>query len=418
MTDGVVLFGFERLLMSFHVRPFFAVLAILAGMPVAAQAQGQQCDAWRSELSRLENSGGGSPRAAQAAAQVGAQLGRAQAAFSSMQCDGAWVFQAPPPQCAALRGQIGQLRAQYSALQQQAGGGNDNRRRALMAAISDNCRPGVYRTEPIVPQQAQPRTLFEALFGVPERIAPPSNVPELDGPILDPELDPDKRESWGAGRPVCVRTCDGFFFPLANSPGGRGGQDEMCQALCPAAETEVFYMQGDGNIENAGRRTGGTYAGLANAGKYLRQFDASCSCRKQGQSWAQALAEAETMLDRRRGDVMVSEQRAAEMSRPRETLRNRKETERLLKQQAIPADVAAPKAPEAEVAADAAATRALEAAGRSAPTASTDSAGIGPATIGNGTVAANQGERRVLTNSAGEQRTVRIVAPAFTPAVQ
>jgi hypothetical protein len=408
--------------MSFRFRQLVITLATLMGWPAVALAQTPQCDAWRGELARLDRagSGGGSPRAAAAAQQVAAQLGRAQAAYSSMQCDGAWIFQAPPPQCNSLRGQIGQLRAQYGSLQQQSGGGNENRKRALMAAIDDNCRGGALRTQPIAPQQQQPRTLFEALFGVPDR-PPPPGMPELDGPSIDPNAVPEKREpTWGAGRPVCVRTCDGFFFPLSNSPGGRDNQEDMCQALCPAAETEVFYMAGDGDIQNASRRGGGSYAGLANAGRYLRQFDASCSCKKQGQSWAQALAEAEDMLDRRRGDVMVTEQRAAEMSRARPTTESRREATRREAERQTRAGAAdqAPVAPAAVVEADAAAARALEASGRSAPTAGTESAGIGPNGISNGTVSAAQGERRTVTNSAGEQRTVRIVAPAFTPAIQ
>ncbi len=363
----------------------------------------------------MDRGGGGSPRAAAAAQQVAAQLGRAQAAFSNLQCDGAWIFQQAPPQCNALRGQIGQLRAQYGSLQQQAGGGggNDNRRRALMAAIDDNCRSGVYQTQPIAPQPQQPRTLFEALFGVPDRSLPPPGMQELDGSLIDPNAQEKREPTWGAGRPVCVRTCDGFFFPLSNSPGGRDNQEDMCRALCPAAETEVFYMAGDGDIQNASRRGGGSYAGLPNAGRYLRQFDASCSCKKQGQSWAQALSEAEDMLDRRRGDVIVTEQRAAEMSRVRPTAQSRREAERRER----PTEQA-PTAPAAEAAADAAAVRALEASGRNAPTAGTESAGIGPNGLATGTVSTGQGERRVVTNSAGEQRTVRIVAPAFTPAIQ
>jgi hypothetical protein len=403
--------------MGFRFRHLVIAVAALVGAPSLTHAQSPQCDAWRGELARLDRGGGGgggSPAAARAAQQVGAQLGRAQAAYASLQCDGSWVFQAPPPQCGGLRAQIGQLRAQYNSLQQQAGGGagNENRRRALMAAIDDNCRAGIFRSQPIAPAPVQqPRTLFEALFGVPERLPPPPpGMPQLDGQPLDgfPE---DRTPSWGSGRPVCVRTCDGFFFPLANSPGGRESQSDMCQALCPAAETEVMYMGGDGNIENATRRGGGSYSSLANAGKYLRQFDASCSCRKQGQSWAQALADAESLLDRRRGDVIVTEQRAEEMSRARTAPRTRREAERQLKAQA---DVA-PQAPAAEIAADAAAARALEAAGRSAPTASTESSGIGPRSLGSGTVTATQGERRTVTNSAGETRTVRIVAPALTP---
>jgi hypothetical protein len=394
-----------------RLRLVVLALAASLGWSAVASAQNPRCDAWRSELSRIERSGG-SPQAARAAQRVAADLGRAQANFAALQCDGAWLFQAPPPQCSAIRGQIGQLRAQYAALQQQADGGMENRRRALMAALNDNCRGtgvGVFTTAPNPPpaQPAQPRNLFEALFGVQEPQRPPSSMPELDeaNPALQPQT-----PSWGSGRPVCVRLCDGFFFPLANSTGGRDGQDEMCQALCPNTETEVFFMGGDGDIQNARQRNGRPYASLANAGRYLRQFDASCSCRTAGQSWAQALAEAEDMIDRRRGDVLVSERQAQEMSRPRLEAPTRREQERLRRQQA-----AAPAQEAAAAAADAAVQQALDQAGRTAPTAGTDSAGIGPQQLGSRTVGADQGERREVTSAGGERRTVRIVAPNITP---
>ncbi len=381
-------------------------------MTSAAVAQSPRCDAWRAELSQLDRGGGGSnARAERALQQVAGQLGRAQAAYQGMQCDGAWVFQAPPQQCGQLRAQIGQLRAQYAGLQQQVGGGgNDNRRRALMAAIQDNCTPGVFRTEPPQPipvQPQQPRTLFEAIFGVPTQ--PDSRgMPELDPAEQLPTE--ERTPSWGSGRPVCVRACDGFFFPLNNSPGGRDGQVEMCQALCPGAEMQVFYMQGDGNIENAVGRNGQRYMSLPNANRFATQFDASCSCRRPGQSWAQALADAEAMIDRRRGDIIVNERRAEEMSRARLTPQQQRELTQLRQRQEA--------ALRTEAAADAAAQQALEAQGRAAPTASTETTGIASGQVGANVVGANQGERREVVNAAGERRTVRVVAPNLAPALQ
>jgi hypothetical protein len=327
-----------------------------------------------------------------------------------MQCDGAWIFQAPPAECGAIRGRLGQLRATYASLQQQAGG-SENRRRALMAAINDNCRAGVFSTQPIPPQPVQPqgpRTLFEALFGV--QPTAPHQAPHMEELDERPREDTPREARWGSGRPVCVRTCDGFFFPLSNSPGGRGGQQEMCQALCPGSETEVFYMAGSGNIDDAVNRSGRGYLTLANANRFTRQFDASCSCRKPGQSWAQALADAEEMIDRRRGDIMVSAQRAEEMSRPRVSPADQRAEARRRQQQH-----AALSAVTAEDNADA---RAIEQAGRNAPTAGTDSAGIAAGAINGATVGAGQGERREITTATGERRTVRIVAPTLSPIIQ
>ncbi len=399
------------------IRMVTLAAAALAGSTLGVGAQSPQCDAWRGELSRLERGGGGGdPRAAAQAQRVGAELGRAQAAYASMQCGAAWVFQAPPAQCGPLGARIGQLRAQYASLNQQGGGGNENRRRALMAAISDNCRAGVFRSEPgftpgmppgaVAPAAPRPpRNIFEALFGVQDDYRPPvAPMPELDG--QQPLDQQERAPSWGSGRPVCVRTCDGAFFPLSNSPGGRGGQQEMCQALCPGAETLVFYMAGSGNIDDAVGRDGRSYLSLANANRFTRQFDASCSCRKPGQSWAQALADAEEMIERRRGDILVSAARAEEMSRPRISAPDQRADARRRQQQAQ------------VIAEDDAANRAVDQAGRAAPTAGTDSAGIAAGPVGGGTVRANEGERREIAAPGGERRTVRVIAPNIAPAIQ
>jgi hypothetical protein len=378
-----------------------------------ALAQSAQCDAWRGELARIERGGGqgADPRAAREAQRVAAEMGRLQGAFSAMQCDGAWIFQAPPAECGAIRGRLGQLRATYASLQQQAGG-SENRRRALMAAINDNCRAGVFSTQPIPPQPVQPqgpRTLFEALFGV--QPTAPHQAPHMEELDERPREDTPREARWGSGRPVCVRTCDGFFFPLSNSPGGRDGAEDMCQALCPAAETQVFYMPGDGNIEGAVGRRGASYASLPNAGRYLRQFDASCSCRKPGQSWAQALSEAEEMIDRRRGDILVTAQRAEEMSRPRAPDARQRRTEEQLRQRTTAALQQA-------AAQDAAEQRAIDQQGRQAPTAGTESSGIAGGAAEGRTLGAGQGERREITTPDGERRTVRVVAPGLAQTVR
>jgi hypothetical protein len=400
--------------MRFLTRVLALAAAAIAALTAGAVAQSQQCDAWRGELARLERGGSGGGASAAAAQRVGAELSRAQSAYAGMQCGAAWIFQAPPAQCGQLGARIGQLRAQYASLQQ-GGGGNEGRRRALIAAINDNCRTGVFQTQPMMPpgavapaQPRAPRNIFEALFGVYDEEPRRPSMPELDGQPLTPQE--PRTPSWGSGRPVCVRLCDGAFFPLSNSPGGRGGQQEMCQALCPGSETEVFYMAGSGNIDDAVNRSGRGYLTLANANRFTRQFDASCSCRKPGQSWAQALADAEEMIDRRRGDIMVSAQRAEEMSRPRVSPADQRAEARRRQQQH-----AALSAVTAEDNADA---RAIEQAGRNAPTAGTDSAGIAAGAINGATVGAGQGERREITTATGERRTVRIVAPTLSPIIQ
>jgi hypothetical protein len=93
----------------------------------------------------------------------------------------------------------------------------------------------------------------------------------------------------------------------------------MCRALCPAAEAAAYRIPGglDGDIADAVSLRGKPYARLANAFKYQKAVDQSCSCRAPGQSWVEALNKAERMIARGRGDIIVTAQKAEELSRPR-----------------------------------------------------------------------------------------------------
>jgi hypothetical protein len=394
----------------------FRLLLLLALMSAApALAQNPQCDGWRAEVARIDRSGGGGGGDSRQAGRVSAELNRTVSQYRGLGCEQSGGFFGPPqhPQCPIIRQRIGELQGALGAAQRGGGGRNAARRGELVAAINAYCRQGVWQTpQPAaVPQQTRPRGFFEALFGLPEQREIETPMPEPD-PLFD---DKPKTPVWGSGRPVCVRTCDGFFFPLPSASGGREGADEMCQALCPATETNVFYMGGNGEIESAAGRNG-PYTSLANASKYTRSFDSSCTCRKPGQSWSSALADAEAMLDRRKGDLIVSAQKAEELSRPRETRESRraqeKAAEQRKKQEAKAPD---PRSAEARVN-DAITAQSPEAAALVAATEGRESAGIGPQAITNPTtVAVDQGRTLTLTNADGEQRRVRMVAPALTP---
>lgn len=369
-------------------RRFGTVLLALAAMGGAAFAQSPACNAWRAELASLQGQRGGDPRAAQAAQRVGAQLSQMVDQYRRMGCErGGFLFfgEGPPPQCGGMRARIGQLQSQYAGLQQQAQGGAVEQRRAqLTAAINAQCRG---------PQ----RGFFETIFGLePRRGEIDSTLPELD-----PEQPDEPAQRQGGPYTVCVRSCDGYFFPLANSPGGRGGADEMCQALCPGAETTAFGMTNGGDIQNAvSRSTGQPYSSLPNAAKYTRSFDAACTCRAQGQSWAQALKEAEHLLDKRKGDVIVTEQRAAELSRPKADPKQRRAGQK----ESAPAAAAAPIPPdEAPMPSE------------NSPTAGTESAGVGPETVGERVRDRSEGVKSQTQSVTGERRTVRIVAPNLAP---
>jgi hypothetical protein len=62
--------------------------------------------------------------------------------------------------------------------------------------------------------------------------------------------------------------------------------------------------------------TGRPYTDLPTAFSYRKQLNAACNCRSPGQSWAEALRQSsdETV---ERGDIVVTEERAKQLSQPR-----------------------------------------------------------------------------------------------------
>jgi Protein of unknown function (DUF2865) len=114
---------------------------------------------------------------------------------------------------------------------------------------------------------------------------------------------------------VCVRACDGGFFPVSYI-GDRDSLAKICQALCPNAETQLYSMPFGGTIEDSASMSGLPYASLPNAGKFEQAVDQNCSCRRKDQSWAEALAGIEARLQRHPGDIVVTPEISEQMSRP------------------------------------------------------------------------------------------------------
>jgi hypothetical protein len=126
-----------------------------------------------------------------------------------------------------------------------------------------------------------------------------------------------RRETLG-GYMVCVRTCDGSFFPVSYSGAGSRADslEEVCQALCPNADVALYSFPFGGTIEQAISASGQAYPNLPNAGKFEQAYDPNCSCRRQGESWAEALAFAEAKYGHHSSDILVSVEAAERMSRP------------------------------------------------------------------------------------------------------
>ena len=143
--------------------------------------------------------------------------------------------------------------------------------------------------------------------------------------------------------------------------------------------------------------------------KYRKTLDSTCSCRRRGQSWADALAGAEQRLGGQgKTDIMVTPEKSAELSRPKPDPK------------AKPGKATPPlpirrrsSAPDPKAAAqDQAPIDPL--LGQQAATVSRESSGIagGDATSGP-LYTKGQGQTEEVTGADGVKRRVRIIDPTL-----
>jgi hypothetical protein len=215
------------------------------------------------------------------------------------------LFSGQPAQCVQLNNQIQQIRANLDRLMgdlQRAQGNSADRegqRRSILVALGQNdCGPQ-YRQ-----YATAPGGFFETLFGI---RTPFGTAP--DAPL----------SGSGTYRTVCVRTCDGYYFPISYStvPTKFYEDERLCQRLCPASEVALYSHRNPGeDVTQAVSSSGRSYSELPNAFSYRKQYNPACSCRAPGQSWAEALRQLDDHT-LERGDIVVTEEQAKAMSQPR-----------------------------------------------------------------------------------------------------
>jgi hypothetical protein len=230
--------------------------------------------------------------------------------------------------------------------------GREGQRRSVLIALAENdCGPQ-YRTAAAAGQQ---RGFFETLFG--------------PGSILSPGGGDQSYQSSGY-RTVCVRTCDGYFFPISysTSPNRFSEDEQTCQRMCPAQEVALYTYRNPGEeIAQAVSLNGRAYTDLPTAFSYRKEVNNACSCKRAGQTWAEVQKQLGNDATIEQGDIVVTDERAKQLSQPKVDAQGRRIDPRTNRPAAAPANT----------------------------TTSTT-----PAT----------------TTTAGEKRQVRSVGPTFIPA--
>ncbi len=286
-------------------------IGALAGVLVTGEALAQSA-----ECARLQAAIAAAPRGGgqlQAAAErQRAELSRTSAYAHSIGCDNQkFLFfgSEPPPQCGEIKGQIARMQASLADLQARAGGPRGD----LVARYNAEC----------VNASRQPSNIFEALFGGGARqaaVSPDTLPPDEQQQMIEQSIENEKKgANVSAGSyAVCVRTCDGSFFPVSYSGAGSRSDslEDVCRSLCPNADVQLYSFPFGGTINQAVSPTGERYIDMPNALKFQQTFDSTCSCRRKGESWAQALANAEAKYGHESRDILVTPEKSAEMARP------------------------------------------------------------------------------------------------------
>lgn len=370
--------------------------ANLPGFELPAQAQSASCRRLAAQISAL---GRARPRNAaryqRAARKQQQQLARTSVYAQRLGCNRRrFLFfgKAPPPQCGAINNRIARMQANLSNLQRlgyNADAGRLARQRQLRARYDVQCRQRTVST-------GREPGFFERLFGNDRRYQ--------EMPIQPP--DDERRDvaddtPQGGSQAVCVRTCDGGFFPVSYSARRRNVGDlaELCEALCPNVEAKLFTYRAGRTVDESVSTDGDPYSSLANAGKYKTSYNRACTCKPPGQTWVQALQKAEELLDNKsKRDLIVTAAKSKELSRAKQAKKKKKNrrSKRELEDEAE----------------DERQRVALESAAKKAAAEQNNQAGISPGRTSRRSVySLTDGEKRKIQTANGQVRRIRIIAP-------
>lgn len=269
------------------------LMAASFGLTSHAAAQ-DRCSRIQSELASAHSAGSGGNLGA-AINQQAAELARARGAYDRFQCS----FSGHP-QCGSIVATINYMESNLAQMQRQqarSGGGIDRSRIAeLERVFATQCSPG-QRQQPI--QAAAPRnpgnSLLAAIFGTRshpaavQRNRDPSAVvlpgqPANRGFYRPGEIfrEPEFQVRGNTFRTMCVRTSDGFYWPISfSTTRDRFDEDQAsCQSMCPGVGVELFAYRNPGQQVDAmvSTRTGQPYADQEYAFSYRTEFDPANRC--------------------------------------------------------------------------------------------------------------------------------------------
>ncbi|MBK9083061.1 MAG: DUF2865 domain-containing protein [Rhizobiales bacterium] len=305
-----------------------ACLLFCASLAGPAEAQPADCVGLQREIAAAQRrpSGGAAAeryaraaeRYARAAERQRTEIDRTLAYGTSIGCWRQSIFTREPAACGELDARIARMRGNLEELQAQAdasAGARSADIEQLRLDYDAYCRAP--RRDP------QRAATGDDLFGA----TPPGmrRVPLDDVPPDEPAAEPDDgtkadEGARGGSEAICVRSCDGGYFPL--SVPARSGKLEdlqtLCTALCPNVEAKLYTMAKGAAVADAVAPTGELYSAHPNAFRFRKKYDAACACKPANKEWGQVLGEAEKIIGKETGgaDKTLTPAQAEALSKP------------------------------------------------------------------------------------------------------
>lgn len=276
-----------------HLAGLLGALVLSAIAVTEPQAASRVCRQLEADLAAASNGGGGGPALIRkydaAIERQRGQISKARSQSSSAGC-GFSLFSRKVRECAGLNATIDRMNANLDALQRKRerlaeGGSRRDRGRILAALDAKGCRDNAVAPRRAPLQEANREegntNLFDQLFGGNSR--QPDTVDTLDQPddsgeernvsrVLNQPGVPDFPSVGGEFHTTCVRTCDGYFFPMSNSASTSDFERDQknCESSCPGTEMQVFYSRGmdDDSAAMTSSVTGRPYSELPTAYLY------------------------------------------------------------------------------------------------------------------------------------------------------
>lgn len=266
---------------------FLLVLPFLAA-PAVAQTSAL-CDDLRARLADLREVIGNNPETRQyanAIAQQNLEIRKVQNDLRDYGCSGGSfviINGENAPMCDELHAALDRMRDNIRYLIDRRNQINltsrpdDELRRHLLASLEENgCNEASIVT---------PDALIDPDRDIGRRMPEETFIPPMGSDPRDIGNYPGPREYPTDVSTVCVRTCDGGFFPLSSHAGPNDFQRdaETCARMCPGVQTELFYrflstQEADDMVSVS---TGAPYSAMPNAFAYRNRppgEKSSCTC--------------------------------------------------------------------------------------------------------------------------------------------